>query len=212
MVYQPDGGIRLGPYGYAGGPTNAYHGPWLGYGIVNVTGASQTAIWANAGSAMLAGTYYTYDISIRNAGSGADRFGVKATGAATNTWVVAYSHGTSNVTFYEGSYSFYSERRPKAIVPTYTGKSADQKTERSKRPTAARKQTFKEKAELAAMEETITAAETVVADLEATLQDPAIFKDRAAEVPAMVIKLEGGRDEVNRLYARWAQLSAIPAG
>ncbi len=127
------------------------------------------------------------------------------------TAILAFE-GDGNVTFYEGSYSFYSERRPKAIVPTYTGKSADQKTERSKRPTAARKQTFKEKAELAAMEETITAAETVVADLEATLQDPAIFKDRAAEVPAMVIKLEGGRDEVNRLYARWAQLSAIPAG
>ena len=97
-VHQPDGAIRLGPYGYASGSTTAYQGPWLGGGIVNVTGASQTAIWANARSAMLAGTYYTFDISIRNAGSGADRFGVKATGAATNTWVPTYLRGTSNIT------------------------------------------------------------------------------------------------------------------
>ena len=94
---QPDGMIRLGPSGYAGAPTSVDHGPWLGNGIVNATGASQTAIWLNAGSAMVAGTFYTYDISIRNVGSGPDRFGVKVTGAATNAWVLSYRHGVTNI-------------------------------------------------------------------------------------------------------------------
>jgi hypothetical protein len=97
VAHQPDGRIRLGPYGYPGSQTS-YHGPWLGAGIVNATGAGQTAIWANAGSAMLAGTFYTFDISIRNAGSGADRFRVKATGATTKTWTITYSRGGSNIT------------------------------------------------------------------------------------------------------------------
>jgi ATP-binding cassette subfamily F protein uup len=127
------------------------------------------------------------------------------------TGILAFE-GDGNVTFYEGSYSFYAERRPKEVVPVYVAKSADQKTERTKRPTAARKQTFKEKAELAAMEDTIVAAEAAVVELEATLQDPAVFKDRAAEVPALVVKLDGLRDEVTRLYARWAELAAIPPG
>jgi hypothetical protein len=96
--FQPDGLIRFGPSGDAGGQTSGYQGPWLGNHIYNANGAGQTTIWPPFGTSMLAGTYFTFDISIRNAGTGADRFKVKATGAATRSWIVTYSRGTTSIT------------------------------------------------------------------------------------------------------------------
>ena len=60
------------------------------------------------------------------------------------------------------------------------------------------------------MEAAIGAAEEKVSTLEATLQDPVVFKDRAAEVPALVAQLDAARAEVERLFARWQELDAIP--
>ena len=124
------------------------------------------------------------------------------------TGILAFE-GDGNVTFYEGSYSFYAERRPTAKAAA--AKSAEPKAERVKQ-VAPKKLTFKERAELAAIEDTILAAEAAVATLEQTLQDPIVFRDRAAEVPALVKQLDAARAEVTRLYARWEQLAAIPAG
>jgi ATP-binding cassette subfamily F protein uup len=75
---------------------------------------------------------------------------------------------------------------------------------------ARRKLTFKEKAELAGIEDAIGAAEKNVADLEATLSDPTVFKDRPTEVQTLVASLETARAEVERLFARWQELDAIP--
>ncbi|MEO6772181.1 MAG: ATP-binding cassette domain-containing protein [Kofleriaceae bacterium] len=125
------------------------------------------------------------------------------------TGILAFE-GDGEVTFYEGSYSFYTERRA-AAKPAAVGKPTEPKAERV-RQVAPRKLTFKERAELAAIEETILAAEANVSTLETTLQDPIVFKDRAAEVPALVQQLDAARVEVTRLYARWEQLAAIPAG
>jgi hypothetical protein len=65
---------------------------------------------------------------------------------------------------------------------------------------------FKEKQEYAGIE----AAERSVADLEATLADPTVYKERAAEVPSLVAALEAARSEVERLYARWQALESLP--
>jgi ATP-binding cassette subfamily F protein uup len=124
------------------------------------------------------------------------------------TGILAFE-GDGNVTFYEGSYSFYVERRPKPIVERVE-KAEPIKVERVKLATP-KKLTFKERAELAGIEDTIMAAEARVAELEVTLQDPTVFKERAAEVPALIAQLDASRGEVIRLYARWEQLSAIPA-
>ncbi len=126
------------------------------------------------------------------------------------TGILAFE-GDGNVTFYEGSYSFYAERRPTARTAAPAAKVTEPRVERVK-PAAPRKLTFKEKAELAQMEDAILAAEARMVQLEATLQDPAVFKDRAAEVPALIAELEVARADVTRLYARWEQLSAIPVG
>ena len=127
------------------------------------------------------------------------------------TGILAFE-GDGQVTFYEGSYSFYAERRstkPAAVTGAPVAK--EPKDTRTK-PVAPRKLTFKERAELAAMETTILAAEAQVATLETTLQDPAVFKDRATEVPALIAQLDAARIEVTRLYARWEELSALPSG
>jgi ABC transport system ATP-binding/permease protein len=112
------------------------------------------------------------------------------------------------VRLYEGSYAFYAERRPKLVAEAAVAKP---KAERVK-VAAPRKLTFKERAELAGMEAAIETAEAGVQRLEAALQDPAVFKDRAADVPAMIAALDAARLAVSELYARWEELSKIPPG
>jgi ATPase subunit of ABC transporter with duplicated ATPase domains len=121
------------------------------------------------------------------------------------TAILAFE-GDGKVTLYEGSYTFYAERRPQKQVV---------KREREARPAvtkapAPRKLSFKEARELAGIEDAIHAAEQNVATLEATLQDPAVYKDRPGEVPALVAELDGARAEVERLFARWQELDALP--
>jgi hypothetical protein len=94
--YQPDGLIRMATAGVLGYPPyTTYHGPWLGYHIYNATGAHQSAVWVSSGST--GPSLLTFGISIQNDGSAADRFTVKATGAAS-AWTVTYSRGTTNIT------------------------------------------------------------------------------------------------------------------
>jgi ATP-binding cassette subfamily F protein uup len=116
------------------------------------------------------------------------------------------------VTLYEGSYTFYAERRPRpseAAAPDPTP--APTKPEPRKAPAAGpRRLTFKETRELAGMEEAIVAAEREVTALEAQLSDPALFRDRGTEVQGLVARLDDARREVERLFARWQELEAIP--
>ncbi len=121
------------------------------------------------------------------------------------TAILAFE-GDGQVTLYEGSYTFYTERRPKPAITSRAPSSV------APRPKAAkpRKLTFKEARELDTIEDAIAAAEAKVKELETTLSDPAVFKDRAAEVPQLVAALDAGRDEVERLFARWQELDAIP--
>ncbi len=129
------------------------------------------------------------------------------------TGILAFE-GDGGVTLYEGSYSFYAERR-KAAASSAAGASAKSDVRakegkpRSATPTA-RKLTFKERNELAGIEDAISAAEGKVTSLEATLQDPGVFKDRPTEVQRLIAELDAARAEVERLFARWQELDAIP--
>jgi hypothetical protein len=82
VVRKPDARIRLGT-------TGAY----LGDNVYNTTGAGQ----AKTGSA-LRGHSVSFGISIQNDGTAADRFKVKATGAATSKYTVKYYRGTTDIT------------------------------------------------------------------------------------------------------------------
>ena len=95
VVRQPDGRIRLGTHGYPG-TTTSYHATFVGNNIYNTTGARQKATVENFNE--VEGAFKTFDISIQNDGTRADRFKVKATGAATGGWTVTYFHGTTNIT------------------------------------------------------------------------------------------------------------------
>jgi ATP-binding cassette subfamily F protein uup len=133
------------------------------------------------------------------------------------TGILAFG-ADGNVTFYEGDYSSWLARN--AMVEPIAApveKSANEPRAMVKPiaamveplPASKRKLTFKEKQELAGIEAAIAAAETSVAALTATLEDPAVYKTRAPEVPALVAALDAARAEVDRLYARWQELDAL---
>jgi ATP-binding cassette subfamily F protein uup len=119
------------------------------------------------------------------------------------TGILAFEAG-GKVVLYEGSYSFYAERRPSEDRTGTVRKKVDT---RVKAP-APRKLTFKEKAELAGIEDAIAAAEAAVKELEAKLSDPDTYKTAAGH--ALVGELDAARHEVERLFARWQELDTIP--
>ena len=99
------------------------------------------------------------------------------------------------------------------MKPASTRKAASETKETKPPPIKAagpRKLTFKEKAELAGIEDAISAAEQKVSSLELAVQDPALFKSGGAEVQAMLAELEVAKADVERLFARWQELDAIP--
>jgi ABC transport system ATP-binding/permease protein len=124
------------------------------------------------------------------------------------TAILAFE-GDGKVTLYEGSYSFYAERRPRAAAER--GRKQSRDTRVAVKPAGTRKLSFKEARELEAIEDVIAAAEHRVTALEATLSDPGVFKDRPTEVQALIGQLDAARGEVERLFARWQELDAIKA-
>jgi ATP-binding cassette subfamily F protein uup len=127
------------------------------------------------------------------------------------TAILAFE-GDGAVTLYEGSYSFYAERRPRRpAAPAADARGKPERDARAK-PAGPRKLTFKEARELEGIELVITAAEARVGELEAQLSDPAVFKERGAEVHALIAQLDAARADVERLFARWQELDALSRG
>jgi ABC transport system ATP-binding/permease protein len=119
------------------------------------------------------------------------------------TGILAFE-GDGRVTFYEGNYQQYLERRPKPAAAAAVEKKAPPAP---KPPT--KKFGYKEQRELQGMEPSIEQAEARVAGLQAALNDPATYRERAADVAQMVKDLDAARAEVERLYARWQELEAL---
>ncbi len=131
------------------------------------------------------------------------------------TGILAFE-GEGRVVFHEGDYSAYEARRKEQLAaaarPARAAPPAPPaRPERAKRVEGPRKLSFKERLELDAIEATLTTAEARVAELEATLSDPSLFKDRGAEVPTLIADLDAARTAVEQVYARWAELDAIAA-
>jgi ATP-binding cassette subfamily F protein uup len=130
------------------------------------------------------------------------------------TGILAFTGDGSagQVTFYEGDYSSYLARRQAMVEPIeipVEKPATPPKTMVKPMAATARKLSFKEKQELAGIEAAITTAEARVAELSALLNDPALYKTRAAEVPALVSELDAARATVERLYARWQELESL---
>jgi ATP-binding cassette subfamily F protein uup len=113
--------------------------------------------------------------------------------------------GEGRAVRYEGSVSAHLDR-DFAV--------AEVKLEKSEKPKRAandgpRKLSFKEKRELEGMEQQIMDAEARVAQLEREVFDPEIVKRIGKEIAVKMAALEAAKAEVERLYARWSELSEI---
>jgi ATP-binding cassette subfamily F protein uup len=121
------------------------------------------------------------------------------------TGILAFE-GDGQVDFHEGDYSSYVARRR----PRPSAARTEPKATAPRRPREGpRRASYKERQELAGMEDAITLAEARVAELEAMLSDPVLFKERGAEVPALVAELDQARASVERLFARWHELEEL---
>ncbi|WP_243311720.1 ABC-F family ATP-binding cassette domain-containing protein [Fundidesulfovibrio agrisoli] len=80
---------------------------------------------------------------------------------------------------------------------------AQPKARQAKQP--AKKLTYKEQKEFDGMEQAIAEAEEALATREAELADPAVAHD-PTELQARMARQEAAQAEVDRLYARWAEL------
>ena len=126
------------------------------------------------------------------------------------TGILAFE-GDGRVVYSVGSYDDYLARQAAATAvpsprPAPAAASAPQPV--SVAP-AARKLSFKERQELEGLEAVLEAAEAEKARLESLLADPTLYAERGAEVPALLASVEAARAEVERLYARWAELEAL---
>ncbi|MEZ4362465.1 MAG: ABC-F family ATP-binding cassette domain-containing protein [Kofleriaceae bacterium] len=132
------------------------------------------------------------------------------------TAILAFE-GDGQVVLYEGSYTFYQERREqRERAQRAAAPAAEVKARRGDRRAAApavgpRKLTFKERRELAGMEEAISVAEARVAELEVWASDPQRFKTPGEELRAKLAELDAQRAEVEALYARWQELEQLAA-
>jgi ATP-binding cassette subfamily F protein uup len=124
------------------------------------------------------------------------------------TGILAFEGG-GEVGFYEGDYSSYQARRKVAEAERAVSSEPRRRPPARVAPSGPRRLTYKEQKELDGMEAAIVAAEARVAELEAALSDPELFKERGTEVPALVAELDRARAAVEQLFARWHELEEV---
>lgn len=125
--------------------------------------------------------------------------------------VIVFEKGQDGPAVYEGNYGYYLEKRRArdAMAAAMRPKPAKKKRERTGEDDKPRKLKWKEERELESMEETILEAESVVAELEEKLNDPAFYIENAASAGELNEQLEERKEEVRKLYERWEELEAI---
>ncbi len=116
-------------------------------------------------------------------------------------------------TFYDaGDYDNYlvkRKQRNQAPVVAAPAKTAAPAPARAEKP---RKLVFKETKELEGIEDVILAAEDDVSRLAALFELPDFFARHGHEAARLQQELEGARDRVAKLYARWQELEGLRKG
>ncbi len=106
-----------------------------------------------------------------------------------------------------GLYADYTQWENERAASAPASRRASAKAAPTARPAAREKLSYREKREWEQMEATILAAEERLAARQRAAADPTIASDAAA-VHARYTELEAAQAEVDRLYARWAELEA----
>jgi len=128
------------------------------------------------------------------------------------TGILAFE-GEGQVTFSEGNYDYYLEKRRRAASGSgggarefkVTGSPAGSKAGKP------RKLRFKEQRELEGIEAVIQVAEAEVTEREAQFVDPEFVRKNGARMQALLAELETSKAKVAVLYARWEELEAVRA-
>ena len=110
------------------------------------------------------------------------------------------------VTAYAGNYSDYRERRAERDAAREAARPVLNKPEKRRTASKPGKLSYKEKIELEEIVASIEQAETNAAEIEATLNDPTLYAERAPEVPAIVEQQRELQEQLERLMSRWMEL------
>ena len=112
---------------------------------------------------------------------------------------------------YVGGYSDYLMERARFAPPPAVPNAKPKREKVKAKPPKPRRLNGREKAELAALPTKIEALETEQTQLTEKLADPALYAERAAEVPAIKARLDAIEEESLAAFARWEELEAIQA-
>jgi len=112
-----------------------------------------------------------------------------------------------------GNYSYYLEKRKEreARDKLWANPAKAEKAAPGKGQPKVRKLSFKEIRELEEIEQVILTAEAKVAEIDATLNDPAFYVTRSTEAEGLMTEVENLKTRIARLYARWEELEALKA-
>jgi ATP-binding cassette subfamily F protein uup len=112
-----------------------------------------------------------------------------------------------------GNYDYYLEKRESPVAgigdPGRGKRQQSGINDPGDKKGKPRKLKWKEERELEGMEVAILAAESEVARIEALFADPEFFTTHAAKYGKLEAELRAAREEVARLYARWAELGEL---
>ena len=131
------------------------------------------------------------------------------------TGIVAFE-GEGRVTFSEGNYDYYLEKRQRAKNPVpqvdpraYLAATKVTAPAPAKPAPKGRKLSFKEQRELDGMEEAIHLAEAGIAEREARFLEPDFHRKHGSRVAELTAEIESEKKRVAKLYSRWEELEAM---
>jgi ATP-binding cassette subfamily F protein uup len=116
---------------------------------------------------------------------------------------------------HEGGWELYrrlrEEKEREAAERSRPAPAATSAARSEQKPAGSRRLSYRERLELESMEEEILAAEAEKERLGAALSDPSLYADTPGKVAEVTAAFREASDQVERLYARWAELEEIAA-
>jgi ATP-binding cassette subfamily F protein uup len=111
--------------------------------------------------------------------------------------------------FNSGNYSYYLEKRAQRQANLAAASAAKIKADQRAKRERERKLTFKEKEELAQMQQQIESAEAAHQGLQAKLDDPIFYANPDQPIATILKSLENQEKMIQELYSRWELLESI---